>query len=300
MVGAIQQQRGGTLLTLKAPAKINLVLEVLGKRKDGYHDIKSIIQTVSLFDVLSFEKADDIELSCNAKELQSEDNLVFKAAVILKKMSGYASGVKIYLEKQIPWAAGLGGGSSDAAVTLTGLNRLWSLGMTREKLAEVAALIGSDVPFFLYGGTCQAEGRGETLIKLPDIEENWFVLVKPSLLVHPGKTSRLYGLIGPGQYTKGEYTDRMRQSISAMGKADQIYLHNVFDSVSSIAYPGLERYRSIFRSAGAEGIHLAGSGPVLFTGVRDQKSAAEIQDKLRVHDIQSFLVSSLPGGEIGY
>jgi 4-diphosphocytidyl-2-C-methyl-D-erythritol kinase len=85
------------LLTLKAPAKINLVMEVLGKRKDGYHDIKSIIQTVSLFDVLSFEKADDIELSCNAKELQSEDNLVFKAAVILKKMSGYAGGVKIYL-----------------------------------------------------------------------------------------------------------------------------------------------------------------------------------------------------------
>jgi 4-diphosphocytidyl-2-C-methyl-D-erythritol kinase len=93
----------------------------------------------------------------------------------------------------------LGGGSSDAAVTLAGLNRLWSLGMTRERLAEVAALIGSDVPFFLYGGTCQAEGRGEKLTRLPDIEKKWFILVKPPLLVQPGKTGRLYGLIGPSQ-----------------------------------------------------------------------------------------------------
>ena len=288
------------MLTLKAPAKLNLVLEVLGKRKDGYHEIKSIMQTVNLFDVLSFEKDDDIKLSCTAQELQSEDNLVFKAADILKKLSGYAGGAKIYLEKQIPWVAGLGGGSSDAAVTLAGLNRLWSLGMPREKLAEIAVSIGSDIPFFLYGCTCLAEGRGEKLTRLPDIEKKWFVLIKPALLGQPGKTGRLYGLIGPGQYTKGEYTDRMRQSISAGGKAGNPQLYNVFDNVSSTAYPGLDRYRSIFSSAGAEDIHLAGSGPVLFTAVRDQKSAGEIQDKLRAKDIQAFLVSSLPGGDIGY
>ena len=288
------------MLTLKAPAKINLVLEVLGKREDGYHEIKSIMQTVSLFDVLSFEKTDDIKLSCTAQELQSEDNLVYKAAVILKKMSGYAGGARIYLEKQIPWAAGLGGGSSDAAVTLAGLNRLWSLGMTREKLAEVAAVIGSDVPFFIYGGNCLAEGRGERLIKLPDIEKDWFVLIKPAMFGQAGKTGRLYRLIGPGQYTKGEYIERMRQSISAGGKAGHAYLYNVFDSVSSIAYPGLDRYRSTLSDIGAEEIHLAGSGPMLFTAVRDEKTAGELQDKLKARDIQSFLVSSLPGVEIEY
>lgn len=287
-------------MTLKAPAKINLVLEVLGKREDGYHEIKSIMQTVSLFDVLSFEKADDIKLSCTAQELQSEDNLVYKAAVILKKISGYAGGAKIYLEKQIPWAAGLGGGSSDAATALAGLNRLWSLGMTREKLAEVAAVIGSDVPFFLYGGTCLAEGRGEKLIRLPDIKKNWFVLIKPTMLGQPGKTGKLYSLIGPGQYTKGEYTDRMRKSISAGGKSGHAYLYNVFDSVFSIAYPGLDRYRNILSDIGAEEIHLAGSGPMLFTAVRDEKTAVGIQDKLKAREIQSFLVSSLPGVEIEY
>ena len=287
-------------MILKAPAKINLVLEVLGKREGGYHEIKSIVQTVSLFDVLSFEKTDDIQLSCTAQELQTEDNLVYKAAVILKKISGYPGGARIYLEKQIPWAAGLGGGSSDAATTLTGLNRLWSLGMTQEKLAEVAAVIGSDVPFFVYGGTCLVEGRGERLIKLPDIKKEWFVLIKPAMLGQPGKTGRLYSLIGPGQYTKGEYTDRMRQSISAGGKAEHVYLYNVFDSVSSIAYPGLDRYRSILSDIGAEEIHLAGSGPVLFTAVRDKKTAVGIQDKFKSRDIQSFLVSSLPGVEIEY
>ncbi len=288
------------MLTLKAPAKINLVLEILGKREDGYHEIKSIVQTVSLFDVLSFERAKDIKLSCSAQELQSEDNLAYKAAVILKKMSGYAGGAKIYLEKQIPWAAGLGGGSSDAAATLAGLNRLWSLGMTREKLAEVAALIGSDVPFFIYGGACLAEGRGEKLIKLPDIETNWFVLIKPAMLVQPGKTGRLYKLIGPGQYTKGEYTDRMKQSLSAGDKLEHSYLYNVFDSVAAIAYPGLDRYRSILSDIGAGEIHLAGSGPVLFAAVRDSIIAGEIRDKLKAREIQSFLVSSLPGVEIEY
>ena len=231
------------MLTLKAPAKLNLTLEVLGKREDGYHEITSIMQTVGLFDVLHFEQAGHIELSCTARELQFEDNLVLKAARALKQASGYAGGVRIDLEKQIPWAAGLGGGSSDAAATLLGLNRLWSLGMTPDKLAEIAACLGSDVPFFVYGGTCLTEGRGERLTRLPDIPGTWFVLLKPSLLGIQGKTGRLYGLVGPESYTKGEFTEKMKQFITTGGKTGHPHIFNVFDSVIPKAYPGLDRYR---------------------------------------------------------
>ena len=285
------------LITLKAPAKINLVLEILGKRADGYHEIKSIMQAVSLFDVLSFSEAPDIRISCNVPELQSENNLVLKAARILKQASGYPGGALISLEKMIPWEAGLGGGSSDAAAALTGLNSLWSLALSRERLAEIAADIGSDVPFFIYGGTCLAEGRGEKIVKLPDQGKTWFVLLKPALPGQAGKTGRLYGLIGPHQYTRGEYTDRMKQAIGAgLGYSS---LYNVFDNVISEAYPGLARYFDILSNAGAGEIHLAGSGPVLFTAVQNENKARDIYARVIEKDMQAFLVSSVPGDGVG-
>jgi len=286
------------LITLKAPAKINLVLEILGKRADGYHEIKSIMQAVSLFDVLSFSEAPDIGMSCSVPELQSDNNLVLKAARILKQVSGYPGGALITLEKTIPWEAGLGGGSSDAAAALTGLNRLWSLALSREKLAEIAADIGSDVPFFIYGGTCLSEGRGEKIVQLPDMGKTWFVLLKPALPGQVGKTGRLYGLIGQHQYTGGEYTGRMKQSIGA--GLEYTGLYNVFDNVVSDAYPGLGRYFDILSKAGAGEIHLAGSGPVLFTALQDEKKAREIYDRVKVEDVQAYLVSSVPGDVVGY
>jgi 4-diphosphocytidyl-2-C-methyl-D-erythritol kinase len=132
-------------------------------------------------------------------------------------------------------------------------------------------------------------------VRLPDIARTWFVLLKPSLLGLPGKTGRLYGLLGQEQYTKGEYTDRMKQFISTGGKTGHAQLFNVFDSVIPAAYPGLDGYRSIFSCAGAEEIHLAGSGPMLFTALQDEQAAASIHSKLTSRDIQSFLVESVPG-----
>jgi 4-diphosphocytidyl-2-C-methyl-D-erythritol kinase len=298
MVGPVSQQWGAQLITLKTPGKVNLVLEILGKRTDGYHEIKSIMQAVSLFDALSFSRAPDIKMSCNIPELQSENNLVLKAARLLKQVSGYPAGALIAMEKNIPWEAGLGGGSSDAAAALTGLNKLWSLGLPRERLAEIAADIGSDVPFFIYGGTCLSEGRGEKIDKLPDIDKTWFILLKPSLPGQAGKTGRLYGLIVQHQYTGGEYTFRMKQSIdSGHGLAG---LYNVFDHVVSEAYPGLDRYFDLLRKAGAREIHLAGSGPVIFTALQDEKKAREIYGRVKTGDEQVYLVSSVPGDVVGY
>jgi 4-diphosphocytidyl-2-C-methyl-D-erythritol kinase len=162
------------VLRLKAYAKVNLVLEVLGRRADGYHEIASVMQTIGLYDVLTFEAAGEIEFSCSTPGLQEDNNLVGSAARALRQATGKKAGARIVLEKKIPRTAGLGGGSSDAAAALKGLNRLWGLGLTPEKLAEIAAGIGSDVPFFIYGGTCLVEGRGESITPLPDIKKAWF------------------------------------------------------------------------------------------------------------------------------
>src|SRR4030042_180950 len=159
------------MIPLKAYAKINLTLEALSKRPDGYHEIASVRQATSLADTLTFEPAETLDFNCDVPELQTGDNLVLKAARLLKEISGYKKGARINLTKKIPLAAGLGSGSTDAAATLVGLNKLWGLNLSRAKLLELAAKLGSDVPFFLYGGTALAQERGEQGTPLPATSE---------------------------------------------------------------------------------------------------------------------------------
>jgi 4-diphosphocytidyl-2-C-methyl-D-erythritol kinase len=177
------------VLTYMAPAKINLVLEVLGERDDGYHEIRSLVQTINLCDVLSFEPADEIAFECTEASLQTSDNLVVRAAELLREISGYQKGVKIKLEKRIPWGAGLGGGSSDAATTLSALNRLWELKLKASELIELATRLGSDVPFFIHGGTALIEGRGERVAPLAASMPGWFVLLLRRYLEYQTKPS---------------------------------------------------------------------------------------------------------------
>ncbi|GAG13405.1 unnamed protein product, partial [marine sediment metagenome] len=166
-------------LTLPAYAKINLTLEALAKRADGYHEIVTVLQTVSLVDTLTFEPGESLDLSCNIPSLQSADNLVLKAASLLKEKTGCLKGASIRLTKGIPIAAGLGSGATDAAATLVGLNRLWELNLPPQRLMELAANLGSDAPFFLCGGTALAKGRGEKVTPLPPAPELWMVLLRP-------------------------------------------------------------------------------------------------------------------------
>ena len=168
--------------SLQAPAKINWFLTVTGKREDGYHDIVSPLQCVDLFDTLFFEEADGIELVSDL-DLPAKENLVYKAAVLLKKHISYRGGARITLKKEIPAAAGLGGGSSDAATTLLGLRRLWRLPVKDEDLIKLGAEIGSDVPFFLNGPFSLIEGRGEKVRSLEAKSSVSILLVKPDLSV---------------------------------------------------------------------------------------------------------------------
>ncbi len=286
--------------TLKAHAKINLTLEVLGRREDGYHDIASIMQAVDLYDTLSFRPSDELALECDVPELATDDNLVLKAARALREKTGYESGAIISLEKRIPAAAGLGGGSSDAAATLVGLNELWGLGLTVEDLTPLAACIGSDVPFFLHGGTAMALGRGERIRPLPPIDLQWLVLLAPSINV-PNKTASMYGLLSQSQMTRGALTRKLEARIRGGGDAPPQFFFNAFDDIAFKAYPNLEKYWKTLDAMGGREIHLAGSGPSIFAPVSKREFGTALHLLLKhQHGWDAFLVSTVGRGhEVG-
>ena len=254
------------MLTLKAFAKINLTLEVLGKRDDGYHDIVSIMQTVDLSDTVVVEPSSELSVECDAAEIPREENLALRAAEVLRNSTGCQDGARITLEKRIPISAGLGGGSSDAAATLKGLNRLWGTGLSTEELMPIAAEIGSDVPFFLHGGTAMVAGRGEQVRPLPTPELNDIVLLSPPIDL-PAKTESVYRRLTPSGYTRGLLTRKLEARIRGGGDVPAQFLFNVFDDLAFEAFPGLEEYWSTFESLGAREVHLAGSGPSMFAMV---------------------------------
>ncbi len=282
------------MLKYPSPAKVNLVLEVLGKRPDGYHELKSIAQTIDLCDILCFELADEVSFQCTEPSLNTPDNLVVRAARLLKEYSGYSGGVKIILEKRVPWGAGLGGGSSNAATTLLVLNRLWELGLSTPDILSVAAKLGSDVPLFVYGGTVLAEGRGEKVTSLPTLKPLWLVLLVPPFSGMSEKTTHLYSLLEPPHYTRGESVSRALESLQKMGEIAPSLMFNVFDAVAFKAFPGLEHYWNVFRDAGAENVHLAGSGPALFAAVKDHSQAERLAIALNKKGFKAFVTLTKP------
>ena len=279
------------MVTLKAYAKVNLTLEVLGRREDGYHEVASIIQTIDLHDTLTLEPADDITLECDRPELATPDNLVIRAAHLLKERAGASQGARISLEKQIPVAAGLGGGSSDAAVALKGLNDLWGLGLSVEELSATAAELGSDVPFFLRGGTAMAHGRGELVRSLPPADLEWLVVLAPAIKL-PEKTALLYAHLSPENFTQGHLTRKLEARIRGGGDVPPQFLFDAFDDVALQAFPGLRNYWETFHSLGAREVHVAGTGPSLYAPVsnREQGTAIELMLRHR-YGWQAHLVS---------
>ncbi len=183
----------GNVLEVLAPAKVNLTLEVLGRRPDGFHEIHSIVQTVGLYDTLRFKHHPNFVLTSNSLSWDPEKSLVKKAVELFHRFTGNVQGVEINVIKHIPLMAGLGGDSSDAAATLYGLNKLWRVNLTTGMLLELAAKLGSDVPLFIRGGTMEIRGRGDEVIHLPSLEKMWMVLVVPDVDQQIGKTERLYG-----------------------------------------------------------------------------------------------------------
>ena len=287
-------------ISIRAHAKINLTLEVLGRGDDGYHQIVSIIQTIDLHDTLTLEPAPDITLECDRPELDFEDNLVLRAAHLLQESANAEKGARIVLHKKVPVSAGLGGGSSDAAAALKGLNRLWGLGLSIDDLSPLAARLGSDVPFFLHGGTAMVQGRGERVRPLPPADLKWVVLLSPAIEV-PDKTAALYAALSPATFTPGHLTRKLEARMRGGGDVPPQFLFNAFDAVARDAFPGLNEYWETFQELGAREVHVAGSGPSLYAPVsrREQGTVLELLLRHR-HGWESHLTSLWhpPGNEV--
>jgi len=284
------------MLTVLAPAKLNLTLEVLAKRPDGFHEIRSVIQAINLCDSLHFRLSENIEFNCADPNWVSAESLVSKAASLLQKTTGCSRGVTIEVNKRIPLVSGLSGDSSDAAAVLRGLNKLWGLGLSLPELLELASQLGSDVAFFLYGGTALVRGRGELVTPLPPFPHMTVVLMLPPVPRMPGKTGRLYASLKPSHYTDGQITDRFVALLtggSLKGERLVSTLFNVLEDAALDSFAGLGEYRQQFLKAGAQEVHLAGSGPALFTLVKDKAQAEKIYHNLQQQGLESYLTETL-------
>ncbi len=259
----------------KAYAKINIGLDVLRRRSDGYHEVRMIMQTVDLCDDLLFEKTQQpgIVLKTNNDELPvNGDNLICKAAALLFRERGIKEGVKITLTKRIPIAAGMAGGSSDAAATMRGLNELFDMGYSMRELQALGVTLGADIPYCLVGGTMLSEGIGEILTPLPAPPVCHLVVAKPDINV---STGFVYGNLHADTLTEHPDIEGMIEALktgSLQGITDR--LGNVLETVTVKEYPVIEELKELLWSKGAENALMSGSGPTVF-GIFVNREEAE-------------------------
>ncbi len=259
--------------TESAYAKINLALDVLGERPNGYHDVRMIMQTVNLCDTLTFQETDEpgIVLSVGDADLPTgSGNLIYDAAALLMENAGVTKGVRIILKKMIPMAAGLAGGSSDAAATLRGLNRLFGLGRTEQELQALGVTLGADIPYCISGGTALSEGIGEILTPLSPVPSCYILLVKPPRSV---STGFVYQHLDMNALTHPD-VDGMCEAIRSGNYAGiTSRLGNVLETVTLTHCPEIAAIKQQMQTLGADGVLMSGSGPTVF-GIFPTKAAA--------------------------
>jgi 4-diphosphocytidyl-2-C-methyl-D-erythritol kinase len=277
-------------ITSTAPAKINLTLEVLGKRPDGYHEIVSILQAIDLCDTLTVLPSPDLHLNAPGLDCEMSENLAMKAARLLQTATGCSLGAGMVLTKHIPAAAGLGGGSSDAAAALVALNQLWGLEMGSEALAVLAARLGSDVPFFLGGATALARGRGELLESLPPQVDLWVVLAVPPVII-PQKTKALYAALTPADFSDGSASLLLAQQLRMGDPLPFEALRNAFERPIFELYPVIASHRKAMLAAGAPFVRLSGSGPTLFTLYQTRRDAQALVERLTGEGVAAHLTA---------
>ncbi len=298
------------ILTVKAPAKINWSLYVLDRRDDGYHTILSLMQSIGLYDTLTFDVSPRLELRTDM-DLPLERNLVFRAAQMLREHTGIKEGARIELWKEIPAGAGLGGGSSDAASALIGLNTLWGLGLDRDELKAIGGKLGSDIPFFLGSPLAVVEGKGEILKPLPLEVSYTLLIVHPSL---PVSTAWAYGALDAAasprsrdsfrELTKADDSvDNIKFIYEALATGSLLHLkslvHNDFEKVVFREYPVIGALKSRMLEQGAVLALMSGSGSAVFGLFEDRKRALSVSRSFS--PFFSRVVETLPaspGGEV--
>jgi 4-diphosphocytidyl-2-C-methyl-D-erythritol kinase len=270
-------------LRLASFAKINWLLQILGKRPDGYHEIVTVLQTVSLCDELTFQLRSDgqITISCDDPGIPTDDtNLIVRAATVLAQHVGYAPGCDITLSKRIPAKGGLGGGSSNAAATLMGLNLLWFSRLSVADLMDLGGDLGADVPFFFLGGRCVGTGTGTTLSTLPDGRKRYLLVVTPDTTV---ATASAYASLNAASLTTSNSDSILSSSLAGLDSADsrQWPLHNDFERVIFEIEPEIKRVKDALLEAGARVALLAGSGSSVFGVFRGKATRDRAVGKLR-------------------
>lgn len=269
-------------MRLKAYGKINLALDVVGKRPDGYHEVKMIMQTVRIYDgiELLLTETGKIEVETNLFFLPTnENNLVYKAAKLLMDEFGIKKGLKIKLQKVIPVAAGMAGGSSDAATVMYGVNRIFKLGLSKRQLMERAVKIGADVPYCILRGTALSEGIGEKLTRLPSLPDTTLLVAKPPISV---STRYVYENLHVETIKKHPDIDRV---IDAINKKDiegvAANMENILETVTITQYPEIERIKNVMKESGAINALMSGSGPTVFGIYRNANDAEKTRNILK-------------------
>jgi 4-diphosphocytidyl-2-C-methyl-D-erythritol kinase len=264
-------------MLFKAPAKINLFLMVLRKRADNYHDIASLMQKITLYDELSFSlRPQGIILNCPDSDLpNTADNLVFRAAQAIFNYVNYPSGIEITLNKNIPQAAGLGGGSSDAATTLMAINEICELNLNKTRLMELGAKLGADVPFFIFSNAALAYGIGDKLTDMPNLPKLNLVLINPGF---PLSTKVVYENLNLRLTS-----EKINYSIPPILTLKNLIseLHNDLESVSIKMHPDLQNLKQLLLDHGAQGALMSGSGPTLFGIFSDENSAKKALNSIK-------------------
>jgi len=284
------------LYEIFARAKINLTLDITGLRSDGYHEVEMIMQTVGLSDRLVFEPHHKgIFITCDTPGLPlGPENLIYKAAILLQEYTGQEKGAIINLVKNIPLAAGLAGGSSDAAAALKGLNKLWGLNLHFSELLSLGERIGADVPFCLTGGTVLARGKGEMLSPLKPLPAFGVILVKPPFGVSTGRVYQQYDLTGGGARPD---TGEMLKAMENKNLSDiSSLLSNVLEETTAYLYPQVGFLRQALIGAGATGAAMSGSGPAFFGLCEDEVKADFVSWNLNLPPGWLKIVTSLENG----
>lgn len=269
-------------LTLLSPAKINLTLEVLGRRQDGYHEIRSIIQPVDLFDEVSIEQTEeDIELTSSGIEIpQGKDNLAWKAAALYIGQSGIDVGVRIDIKKKIPPGSGLGGGSSNAAAVLTGLNRIFGA-LSEDELLRISSSLGADVPLFIRPVSAVIEGIGEKVTPLRGLPLFYYVILCPNVNVSTERVYRKWDELNEGAPQDKREHGELESAVEELRKASGFPLRNDLEAPAEALYPEIKAFKQILTSLEARDVQMTGSGGAVFAVFRDEDKALSIYEYLK-------------------
>ena len=254
--------------------------------------MRTLLQTIELWDDLEFALAEDLSVECEGLDVQPQEELSYRAALLLQDASSTRQGVAIRLRKGIPVAAGLGGGSADAAATLEALRRLWHVELPEETLYGLAAQLGADVPFFLGGGTALASGRGDVITALPPLPHTWLVLLPVSAAL-PSKTAALYARLRPEHHRDGGSVDGLADALRAGTPVREEWMVNTFEHVADDVYPRHAERRQALAVAVGGTAHLSGAGPSLFALVAGRTEGEQACARLRADGLAPLLVRTM-------